>query len=201
MKIQHVELIVAALSVALLFIAWSLLRTFLSSRLRKPGVSQARAARRQSGGWRRMTVRKLGLRPGQAHPEVTRLRQLRPVSAYDSDAFARGDGLASLACQIEARLELAFEQFSRGRISIRTYRSLAEIEADLIAERIAEAHGYWPGRAVSPLGEPELDPDLADAMAIVQWCLDWADDMMRKLGVEDGGERMDAPGAHALQTA
>ncbi len=200
MKIQHVELIVAALSVALLFIVWSVLRTFLASRLRKPGVSQARAVRVQSGGWRRMTVRKLGLKPGQAHPEVARLRQLRPVSAYDSDAFA-SDGLASLACQIEARLELAFEQFSRGRISIHTYRSLAEIEADLIAERIAEAHGYWPGRVVSPLGEPELDADLADAMAIVQWCLDWADDMMRKLGVEDGAVRMDAPGAHALQTA
>lgn len=202
MKIQHVELIVAALSVALLFIAWSLLRTFLSSRLGRPGASRARAVRIQAGGWRNMAGWKLGLGPAQAHPEVVRLRQLRPVSAYDSDALSRGDdGLGSLACQIEARLELAFEQFSRGRISIHTYRSLAEVEADLIAERIAQTYGYRAGRAASPLGEPEIDADLADAMAMVQWCLDWADDMMRKLGEQDVAAQMNVPGGHTLQTA
>jgi hypothetical protein len=202
MKIQHLELIIAALSVALLVIAWSLLRSVLSSRFRAVKTARSVAAGSRAAAWRQTALQRLRLSSAAPHAGVARLRKLQTISEHDNGVLAGQDGgYASLTRQIEARLELAFEQFSRGRISIHTYRSLVGIEADLIAERIAEANSYWPGQLDSESEGPALDADLSDAMALVRWCLDWADDMVFKLGAEARLVGHPSSDGRALQTA
>jgi hypothetical protein len=201
MKIMHLEIVTAALSIVLAYIALRLFKGFLTSGPISSETSRtASVGSRLAALWRKSFVR-LRSNADSTTNGVVRIRQLRRVSDHENGALAKAEPEDSLTAHVEARLERAFEQYSGGRISIATFRNLAQIEAASIREQIAEALNSWPGRLDPQCDNPGLDPDMADALRLADGCLNWADEMVQKLGEHSSAKELDGYTARRVQNA
>lgn len=119
-----------------------------------------------------------------------RTRRLRAASEGGGDPGPMDQLFSSgVYAQVERKLEQAFDLLARGRISITTYLTLVQNEAEAVARERAKMNASEQAGAISDEMLSQQREDIETAEIAVQWCLDWA----AEYGGHDG--RQEAPPA------
>lgn len=108
---------------------------------------------------------------------VGRKRQILPSSSGGGDQTATQKLLRSGAyASCEERLELAFESYSHGRISLDTYEAMVRAEGEKAKRLQAELRAKDLAGSATHAELDRFREEIESISIAVQWCLDWAED-------------------------
>lgn len=159
MEFVDLQIFVAALAGAFLIALVMILRV-----LRSPGEGPGKPA----GRVKKSPVRQRSLPIADDQPVGRR----RGLDAIKPDAVAVP---ADYYGEVEAKLEVAFEQFYSGRIGLLTYSAIMHAEEEAACRHIARLRELSGSRRIDAdtfvheLGIAEL------ALQAIRWCLKWAE--------------------------
>lgn len=165
MEFIDLQVFVAALAGAFLIALAMILRV-----LRSPGEGPGKPAGRV-----RKSLARQHFLPIAGHPPTVDSQpagRRRGLDAMRTGAPAVRDDYYG---QVEGKLEEAFEQFCRSRISLATYGSIVRAEEEAACRHISRLHRMKGGRQIDAdtfeheLGIAEL------ALQAIRWCINWSE--------------------------
>jgi hypothetical protein len=138
---------------------------------------------RQSAGARLDKTHPAEAEPGAGMEAIGEVNpRLRTARLTTEKSASAGNG--GFYEEAEARLEQAFVQLERGRISLQTYRTIVLVERGEAERRLQICHQTDAKLAADREKAIRTVQDIGDAIAIIDWCLDWADREERRIQLD-----------------
>lgn len=177
MQLYHLAIALAALAIVLVAIAVAIIGSLRRSR------------RRVAEKFVETAAAKYQAEVEEIEPKILRVRHLRSISEGGGDPSpTEAFTAASFYGEVESRLEQAFTQFQRSRISLESFEAIILVEQETAMRRVARIKAQRASGAVAEDAfESELN-DAEDAASTASWCLNWVAEMKKTPRTDDPAE-------------